>query len=217
MGTTGIAQKMSWKLSFFGAACCVTGSGVYAVLYMIFHVSWAPITFLTHIYLLLLGLLMVVLDFPLPANKAPFLSNFRNTIFKFFLFMTRFTGRGAWYIFLGTMIWGALWNNDISPPFAILFATPVLILGAVALGRGYWLTNKLEQVKKCETLPPCSSNGLEKAQFAELSKRALKDKAFSNDELEYVINALSNSPQNDGFVSKMEWDAWMERRSATWV
>jgi hypothetical protein len=32
---------------------------------------------------------------------------------KYFKFLTRFTGRGAWYLFLGPMTFATMWNNSI--------------------------------------------------------------------------------------------------------
>merc|ERR1719337_512246 len=76
---------------------------------MIITFAWEPAGFVTVLFQLFFGLLMVVLDFPIP-HPSPMLANVRAHIYKFFLFLTRFTGRGLWYLFLGTMIFATLFD-----------------------------------------------------------------------------------------------------------
>lgn len=36
-------------------------------------------------------------------------------VYKYVLFLTRFTGRGCTYLFLASMLVSSLWDNGISP------------------------------------------------------------------------------------------------------
>merc|ERR1719198_2736089 len=96
---------MKWKWGFFGGAVVVFGVGVGTSLYWIGHPTFAPATAVSEFFLLMFGALMLVLDFPFP-NMAlhPHITAFRFHIYKFVLFMTRFMGRGIWYLFLSTMV-----------------------------------------------------------------------------------------------------------------
>merc|ERR1719451_249416 len=120
---SGIAKNMSWKI-------------------LIFTFSWAPFSFTSQVFLLVFGLLMLVLDFPLP-HPSPNLAMVRNNIYKFMLFMTRFTGRGIWYTFLGTMIFGALYDLNISWFLGVLIGGYVVVLGIVTTCYGLILSRKL--------------------------------------------------------------------------
>merc|ERR1719456_492724 len=143
----GIAKNMSWKVLFFAAACCTLGSSIISILYMVFTLEWAPFSFTTVLFMLLFGFLMVVLDFPIP-HPSPTLAQVRAGIYKFFLFLTRFTGRGVWYLFLGTMIFATLFDLNISVFFGICLGGYVGILGLVTLFFGIRLSQKLDAVRQ---------------------------------------------------------------------
>eukprot|EP00811_Abedinium_folium_P003104 NODE_12856_length_1199_cov_13.673507.p1 GENE.NODE_12856_length_1199_cov_13.673507~~NODE_12856_length_1199_cov_13.673507.p1 ORF type:complete len:230 (-),score=75.87 NODE_12856_length_1199_cov_13.673507:372-1061(-) len=214
----GIAKKMSYKIFFFSAACCVVAAGVIALLYLVFSLSWAPIAFVNVIFMLGFGLLMMVLDYPAPI-PAPALAKTRNHIYKFFLFMTRFTGRGVWYIFLGTMIFFCLWDLKISKFIGFMLGFPVIVLGIACVVVGVQLSNKLNQVRlslsQGDAHSMCPERGISTVQFGELASKANVN--FSKDELDYVINALSESPTNDGIVSPQEYQNWLQPGAQTIV
>merc|ERR1719271_2337555 len=143
----GIAKNMSWKLLFFIAACCTLGAATISILYMIFTFEFAPFSFTTVLFMLLFGFLMVVLDFPIP-HPSPTLAAVRASIYKFFLFLTRFTGRGVWYLFLGTLIFATLFDLNISAFFGVCLGGYVGILGLVTLIFGVRLSQKLDVVRQ---------------------------------------------------------------------
>merc|ERR1719183_379768 len=128
----GIAKNMSWKVLFFIAACCTLGAATISILYMIFSFEFAPFSFTTILFMLLFGILMVILDFPVPRPSAA-LASVRAHIYKFFLFLTRFTGRGVWYLFLGTMIFATLFDLNISQFFGICMGAYVGVVGIASL------------------------------------------------------------------------------------
>merc|ERR1719236_392889 len=102
--TGGIEKRMTWRLLFFVAACCVFAAGVIAVLSLLFKFPPAPMSFLSECFLLIFGFLMVICDLPF-SHPNPSINMVRNSIYKYLMFLTRFTGRGVWYCFLGTMVW----------------------------------------------------------------------------------------------------------------
>ena len=59
----------------------------------------APFDFINYVYLTLFGLIMIIIDIPV---SNPRIDNLRFFIFNYALFMTRFIGRGIWYIRLLT-------------------------------------------------------------------------------------------------------------------
>lgn len=224
-GVAGIQKDLTWKIFFFIGSICVLASSVIAILYFIIHFQWAPCTFTSQLFLLVFGLLMLVLDFPIP-HPSPFLQQVRENVYKFCLFMTRFTGRGMWYTFLATMCFVALWDDNISWFFAVIFSGYLLVLGFAAMYKGVRLsmslnkvrTSILEQNKTSDTYFSSNHMVMSKSQFKDvigstLSKLGPHLEPFSDDDIDYIINALSFKATNDGQVSKEEWDYWMRQGS----
>jgi len=222
-GVAGIAKTMKWKLFFFIGSLIVLVTGLSCTLFWILHVQWAPAQFMTTLFLLLFGVLMVVLDFPIPnptQRDWPTLVSIRDHCYKFVLFMTRFMGRGMWYLFLATMVFAALWDTNISWFFGGLFTLYLVVLGAVALWKGWLISVQLDKARNIllrekETggsldhyIAPTQA-GLNKVQFKALLKTVTNEEMFSFDDLDYVMNALSFVPSSDGIVSREEFNYWV--------
>lgn len=217
MGSQGGQKKfsLSWKLGFFIAACATVGAGVLGVLDLALT-TFAPFDLINEIYLLGFGLLMLVIDFPVPEN--PKIRETKNTIYKYLLFMTRFTGRGIWYLFLGTMIFASLWDLGLSPFLGFILGGYVVILGGASIFYGVQKSMKLEQVRKAVQQRGSSSGhdmcppaGLTTSQFNEMAN-TLKGIKFSEEELEYIVHALSFTIKADQTVSKEEFAEWTKGR-----
>merc|ERR1719456_633653 len=164
---------MSWKVLFFLAACCTLASAVISILYMVISFEWAPASFTTVLFMLLFGFLMVVLDFPIP-HPSPTLAAVRASIYKFFLFLTRFTGRGVWYLFLGTLIFATLFDLNISAFFGVCLGGYVGTLGLVTLVFGIRLSQKLDVVRQDLLLGgdrSCPNQGYSYQGFKDLANR----------------------------------------------
>merc|ERR1719424_1396468 len=205
----GIAKNMSWKVLFFAAACCTLVAATISILYFVFTFSWAPMSFTTILFMGVFGCLMVVLDFPIP-HPSPHLAAVRANIYKFLLFLTRFTGRGVWYLFMGTMIFATLYDLDISPFFGIVMGGYVGVLGLVTLVFGVRLSQKLDVVRQ-ELLmgdKMCPPSGLSVEGFKTLALQVSKQD-FTDDELVYVFNSLSFNPMNDGVINPEEYKQWL--------
>lgn len=223
-GVAGIEKTMKWKLFFFIGSVIVLVTGVSCTLYWMIHLQWAPAQFMTTLFLLFFGILMVVLDFPVPnpnPRDNPTLVSIRDHCYKFVLFMTRFMGRGMWYLFLATMVFAALWDTNISWFFGGLFTLYLVGLGVVALWKGWLISMQLDKARNIllrekETggsldhyIAP-TQQGLSKAQFKALLKSLTNDEEmFSDDDLDYILNALSFLPSSDGIVSREEFNYWV--------
>lgn len=208
---------MTWKLLFFVAACCVTAAGVIGTLAFAFT-TIQPFGLLDQIYLLIFGLFMVVVDcpFPHPQIKAAKL-----VIYKYFLFMTRFSGRGLWYLFLGCMSFGCLWDNNISPLLGFFIGGYVVGLGGASTFFGIQKSLKLDKVRKAVAsqmasrgggvevfVPP---NGMTAQMFNEMS-HSHTNISFTDEELEYIMNALSATVKADAIISREEFAEWQRGR-----
>lgn len=193
--------KLSWKLAFFVAACLVTAAGVLSILSFTLSITFDPMNFVSQIYLLALGLLMMVLDIPpISHQKASgILSKVRRRIYENFLFMTRFSGRGGWYLFLGTLVFIQLWDNDVSPFLGFFFGGYIIILAGVSLYFSIVLSMRLEKVRKKlnddmkQNRQHWGNTGLTMATFKSMAKeQAAQD--FTDDEMVYIHNAVEMHP-----------------------
>merc|ERR1719188_213307 len=93
---------------------------------------------------------MIVLDTPIPhMQKHPHIQQVRIQIYKFALFMTRFAGRGVWYLFLATLVFGALWDTGINWFLGAVCTVYLTVLGCVAIFKGFVMTTKLNRVRDC--------------------------------------------------------------------
>ncbi|KAF4728684.1 hypothetical protein FOZ63_013920, partial [Perkinsus olseni] len=124
-------------------------------------------------------------------------------IVKYFAFLTRFTGRGIWYIFLGTMTFATLWDNQIWYLGAVLLGFYVFLIGVFATVMGAMKSRKLDRVRQQIRRQNANSEqmfnayarsspqeGMTAEEFDLLSQVA--GISFRPDELTFVLNALCN-------------------------
>mmetsp|Transcript_64546 Transcript_64546/g.120137 ORF Transcript_64546/g.120137 Transcript_64546/m.120137 type:complete len:231 (+) Transcript_64546:84-776(+) len=210
-----ISKNVTFRLLFFAAAVCIFITSVFAFLFMVLSLEWGPFTFLSVIFLLILAIVMLVLDAPMSNEK---LDMVRVRVYKYLLFMTRFTGRGLWYAFLGTEVWVVLWDAEMGwlKWLAIPLGLYPVFLGIGTGLYGLKLSRQLNSVRRAimdhPPPPQCNERGFDKSAFSDLCISANQTR-FSDDELDYVINGLSFTPRNDGVVSQEEYYRWI---SAGW-
>jgi len=205
--------KLEWKLAFFVGACFAVGAGVIGVLDLAFF-AFAPFDLINELYLLIFGLLMLVIDFPLPHPKV---REYKLTIYKYLLFMTRFTGRGFWYLFLGTMVFASLWDLNISPFLGFILGGYIVLLGFASIYAGVTRSVKLENLRKAimkrgeaEYDKLCPKTGMSSIQFNEMSNH-VNGMKFTDDELHYIFDALSFTVRADDKVSYEEFRDWTNK------
>jgi len=163
---------------------------------------------------------MVVIDLPLDNM---YIRNFKYAIFHYCLFITRFCGRGLWYVFLASMVFGALYDNNIMPFIGFICGIYMFCVACFSLQYGLRLSFKLEAVRQKVVeqgpekwgayIPP---RGMTKLQFKEMAV-ALKGEVFSDEELNYIITAFSFEVKADDIISRDEFEEWCRGPSMTWL
>ncbi|KAF4758968.1 hypothetical protein FOZ63_011705, partial [Perkinsus olseni] len=135
---------------------------------------------------------------------ASVISTIEAFIVKYFAFLTRFTGRGIWYIFLGTMTFATLWDNQIWYLGAVLLGFYVFLIGVFATVMGAMKSRKLDRVRQQIRRQNANSEqmfnsyarsspqeGMTAEEFDLLSGQ-VAGISFRPDELTFVLNALCN-------------------------
>ncbi|KAF4715623.1 hypothetical protein FOZ63_025841, partial [Perkinsus olseni] len=184
-------MSMTMDIIFFSAACCVVAASVISTI-EVFLTEIAPFDLVDCIYLLLFGTKMMFLDAPVRFKGIVEAQAF---IVKYFAFLTRFTGRGIWYIFLGTMTFATLWDNQIWYLGAVLLGFYVFLIGVFATVMGAMKSRKLDRNANCEQMfnsyaRSSPQEGMTAEEFDLLSQVA--GISFRPDELTFVLNALCN-------------------------
>jgi len=218
-GNIAIEKYLRWNWAFFGGACLVFACAVGTGIHWLGHFTLAPATFFFEIFLFMFGGLMLVLDTPIPhMQNHKHVQLVRFHIYKFALFMTRFMGRGLWYLFLATMVFSALWDTGINWFLGIVSTIYLSVLGVVAMAKGFVMTHKLNRVRDCITNAGYAADryisrgqtGLSQDQFKLMVESATNEHdLFTPDELTYIVNALSFTPCNDGQVTLDEMRYWL--------
>lgn len=207
--TKGMEESRIWKLLFFTAACVCVATSVLSVLSLMYNLEFAPFDAINQVYLALFGFIMIILDTPVPYESF---KKWRLHVFKFVRFMTRFVGRGAWYVFLGTLVFASLWDNNISPFLGIVLGGYVIGLGAVALAYGIRLSVKLDSARKVMQQDPqryVPRQDLRKEDLAQLLASAAPNAKFSGHELDYVVNGLSSKCEHGEMVHSKDFQDWL--------
>lgn len=86
-----------------------------------------------------------------------YIVTFREMTHQYALFLTRFTGRGIIYLFLGSMVFGSLWDNNISPFLGFIFSGIIAAVAIASLVFGISACRALRAYTYC-TLMQCKSD-----------------------------------------------------------
>lgn len=167
---------------------------------------------MTQTFLVFFGFLMIMLDFPV-THSSECVARCRRMMYRSLLFMTRFTGRGIWYIFLSTMTFSGLWDLGVSRVLGVVLALPVMVIGVVSTYAGWNLSRKLDQVRlsqdeNVELACPPNSTGLSAVIFCETCSHI--GVYFDKSELEHVMDALSESPASEK-VTYEQYQNWLSK------
>lgn len=205
-----MAKNKSMDYLWFAASICVILASFFGALDLLLT-TFAPLDFLDEVYLLFFGLIMFANDAPL---NFKLILEVKEAIKKYCRFLTRLTGRGLWFLFLGTMTFATLWENEISYFLAVVLGFFIFGVGVFSTVWGYLKSRKLERVryqvfqnKQNGKLKQLYDNfaktapqmGMTKQEFNDLAQQ-LKGVSFDPDELTAIFNALVNGPRPENLT-----------------
>eukprot|EP00397_Hematodinium_sp_SG-2012_P028479 GEMP01029988.1.p1 GENE.GEMP01029988.1~~GEMP01029988.1.p1 ORF type:complete len:243 (+),score=41.19 GEMP01029988.1:54-731(+) len=198
----------TWKVFFFAAAICVIGAAVLGFMWAGSELD--AFKLVCEGYLCVFGLLMAVVDIP-DTLSLSYLTEIRYSIFTYLMFMTRFTGRGLWYLFLGSMIISTLWHDNFV--VALLLGGYVAALGLMAFCFGVTKSRQLEAVRQAlkmrEQEDVCDATGMTKEEFCEIAIN-IRGQVWDDEMITYVLNAMSLEIKADDRITREEFNNWLE-------
>jgi len=199
--------NFQWKVLFFAAAACTIAAGIIGLVTATGEVR--PTKCINQSFLIVFGVFLAIIDMPDNFTIKAF-KELKDLIFKHFLFMTRFTGRGIWYLFLGCSIYTSLDGEAFA--LAVILGVYVAGLGAFSIFHGVRKTIMLEQyrqaIKGRDDPDTCPPQGWSKDDFRE-NAAAMQGQMWDEEMMIYVLNALSLQIKADDHVSKEEFDNWL--------
>lgn len=200
-----------WKGLFFLSAAAVMTSGILGLIGAV-ELFLSPFSMCNQVFLIVFGFVMIVIDFPADMGG---LMELKFSIWRYCLFMTRFTGRGIWYLYLATLVWASLYNLNIEPFLGFVLGGFVGAVGILSIFYGVQKSLKLERCRSaCANLgldnwsKLVPKRGLTLPEFNDIMRR-VADTDFSVEELELIAAALSVNVRSDDIISEEEFRTWI--------
>lgn len=197
-----------WSVAFFMAACCIMIGALIGGICLFF--SFELVDFLEMSYLLVFGGVLALMDTPCFKNMKT-VSDHKLYFSKYVNLLTRVTGKGVTFLFLGCSLFSAMWDNLEGGLLLflafVLCALPVLV-GFAALIIGFMKSQKLNRAR--QALPQDEVNvsmiydqyartfsgpqgGLTQLEFNDLTNKTAGIK-WEDAELKLIFNALVSNP-----------------------
>lgn len=198
------------NLSMFAADCCVMIAALVSFFSQFFSIQWADALEMSYIFVF--GLVLAVLDTPLIPNHQ-IVREYQLSITKYIALLSRVTGKGAVYIFLGCALASSIWAKNEESGLMIFFAIVigffVVLVGLMVLVLGLLKSRNLNLVRQ-ELMKDDTSleqlyqqfaklqpqSGLTKEEFKNMTPCA-RGVAFEDADLNLIFNVLSSSSKHE--------------------
>lgn len=211
-----------WSFMWFGAALCVMVGALISFLNLVFSLEWVDA--LEMAYLFFFGVLLATVDTPLFTSMM-LVTHIRQSVNRFVAVLTRVTGKGFVYMFLGCTLWSSMYSNLEGFFFqflAFLLGGVIFLTGLISVGLGVMKSRNLNRVRAELRKDTGGTNlqqlyssharlnpttGLTPEEFNRMSPYA-RGVQFEATELKFIFNALSSDP-NRMFISFQDLQEWV--------
>jgi hypothetical protein len=207
---------------WFAAALCLVGVGIIGVVATL--VSFQIADCIEMLYLVIFGAVLAVLDTPIFAN-IKIVPDLKKTISQYVSILTRVTGRGLVFVFLGCTMWAAVTAN-VEVLFLEIIAAVLtwftILVGLGSLCIGIMKSWNAEKVRKhFLTAPPQTdidsmysahaklqpSVGMTKEEFGNMTK-AVRGIVLNNADLQHIFHCVCSDRRRE-FLSKHDMQDWV--------
>jgi len=210
-----------WSIMWFFAALCVITGSVISCASEIISLEW--IDALEMAYLFFFGILLAVVDTPLFTSVA-LVTHVHQTVNRFIAILTRVTGKGVVYMFLGCTLFSSMWSNlegALMLFLAFFLGITIFLVGMISVLLGFMKSRNLNQVrsalnKEPQLLPQKYSQfartnpntGLTPDEFEKLSISLPQQVRFEGNDMKFVFGGLSTDPSRM-FISLDDLTQWV--------
>jgi len=207
-GGNRLSATSDWSVGFFMAGCSIMIGAFIGGIALFF--SFELVDFLEMAYLFIFGAVLAVLDTPcFKAMKT--IKDHREYFSKYIHLLTRVTGKGITYLFLGCSLFSGMWDN--LEGYGLLFLAFVLcilpvVVGIAALVVGFMKSQKLNKARQFMAQDDANLNmiydqyartfpgahgGLTMAEFSDLTNKIGGIK-WEEADTKLIFNALVSNP-----------------------
>jgi hypothetical protein len=210
-----------WSFMWFGAALCVMTGAVISFINLVISLEWVDA--LEMAYLFFFGLLLATIDTPF-LSSLTIVHTIRQGAHRFVALLTRMTGKGVVYMFLGCTLWSSMWAN-LEGAFILLLAvilgSCIFLAGLISVFLGVCKSVNLNHVRlelhkhgnweqmyqtHAKTNPYM---GMTKEEFNKMAQY-LRGVSFEGTDLNFVMNCLSTDP-NRQFLTAKDLEDWAKQ------
>jgi hypothetical protein len=220
-GMTGKPNPLN--LSMIAADCCVMLGALISFFSLFFSIQWVDALEMSYIFVF--GLILAVLDTPMQFANHQIIRETQISINKYIALLSRVTGKGAVYIFLGCSLASNMWAKNEESGFMIFLAVLVgffvVLIGLMVLVVGLLKSRNLNLVRQ-ELRKETSSleslytqyaksepqSGLTKPEFKNMTPCA-RGVAFEDADLHLIFNALSTHFRHE-YITHDDMLAWVK-------
>lgn len=210
-----------WTYLWFVGSLCVMTGAVIAMVQEIETIEW--IDALESAYLFLVGLILAFVDTPVFTNLG-MVVHFRQAANRFLAIVTRVTGKGVVFCFLGCTLWSSMWSNlEGGIHFVVAFFLGIFILatGLISIFLGILKSKNLNAVRTQLKKDDAAINqyskfaqanpelGLDDEEFARLAISQIHPVRFEGSDLRLVFSGISSDP-NRMYISQQDLDKWVQ-------
>jgi hypothetical protein len=210
VNTTGSLKNMptttGMNIVSFAAACFVVLGSCLCGFILFFSgsfVDWLNVT-----YIALFGIIMALVDTPF-FKTIKFISEAKQAIMKYINFLTRVTGKGICFVFLGSALLSALIQNVTGvflDAMGVLMSSFVVLVGLACIVIGITKSHKLWKAQKhlqgslelryneFARSFPGQDGGLTPDEFNSLSYNYADKIQWEEPDLKLIFNAISSTP-----------------------
>jgi len=197
-----------WSNVFFAAACSIMLGAFLGGLCLFF--SFELVDFLETCYILVFGGVLALMDTPCFKTMKT-VKDHREYFSKYVNVLTRVTGKGVAFLFLGCALFSTMWDNLESTGMKflafVLCVLPMLV-GIAALAIGFIKSQKLNKARAAlaqiadnvglvydqyARTYPGNHGGLTMLEFSDLTDKLIGVK-WEDTDLKLIFNALVSNP-----------------------
>eukprot|EP00439_Symbiodinium_sp_Y106_P037025 s2412_g4.t1 len=208
-GALGFAMNPDWSQYFFAASCSIMLGSFIGGLCLFF--SFELVDFLETCYLMLFGGVLALMDTPCFKTMKT-VKDHREYFSKYIGILTRVTGKGIAFLFLGCSLFSTLWDNlesTFMKFLAFVLCVLPMLVGVAALVIGFIKSQKLNKAREALASQisdsigtlydqyartyPGLHGGLTMVEFGDLTDKLAGFK-WEDTDLKLIFNALVSNP-----------------------